>query len=89
MTVKTTLSFTERHHSYLREKVRDGVFATTSAAVAAAVERLIEDEEARETALGAMADDIRARLGTSRDDYRDIDAVFADVERDIAAPDGA
>jgi Arc/MetJ-type ribon-helix-helix transcriptional regulator len=39
MTVKTTLSFTDRHHHFLSEKVGQGVFATQSAAVAAALER--------------------------------------------------
>ena len=38
MSVKTTLSFTERHHGFLLAKVREGVFATQSAAVAAAIE---------------------------------------------------
>ena len=37
MTVKTNLSFTDRHHRYLLEKVCQGVFATRSAAVAAAI----------------------------------------------------
>ena len=32
MTVKTTLSFTDRHHQFLSEKVGQGVFATQSAA---------------------------------------------------------
>jgi len=27
MTAKTTLSFTDRHHQFLSEKVRQGVFA--------------------------------------------------------------
>ena len=34
MTVKTTLSFTDRHHLFLSEKVSEGVYATQSAAVA-------------------------------------------------------
>ena len=28
MTVKTTLSFTDRHHLFLSEKVSEGVYAT-------------------------------------------------------------
>ena len=43
MTVKTTLSFTDRHHQFLSEKVGQGVFATQSAAVAAAQSRLSRD----------------------------------------------
>ena len=55
MNVRTTLSFTERHHAFLLRKVEEGVFASTSAAVAAAVEAMIEAEVARENALEAMA----------------------------------
>ena len=39
MTVKTTLSFTDRHHQFLTDKVGQGVFASQSAAVAAALEQ--------------------------------------------------
>lgn len=77
MTVKTTLSFTERHHGYLRERVGEGVYASTSAAVAAAVERMMEDDLLRDAALGAMADEIRRRARTPRTDYVDADDVFA------------
>ena len=61
MAVKTTLSFTERHHGFLLAKVREGIFATQSAVVAAAVEQMIQDEAEREVALSALADEIRAR----------------------------
>jgi Arc/MetJ-type ribon-helix-helix transcriptional regulator len=43
MTVKTTLSFIDRHHHFLMEKVGQGVFATQSAAVAAALEQMMLD----------------------------------------------
>lgn len=79
MTVKTTLSFTDRHHRFLKEKVGEGVFASTSAAVAAAVERMIEDEAARERALDAMGDEIRRRAATPRDEFLDHDETFAAV----------
>lgn len=52
MTVKTTLSFTDRHHRFLMAKVEEGVFASASSAVASAIEQMIEDEAARATALG-------------------------------------
>ena len=29
MTVKTTLSFTDRHHQYLKDKVGEGIYAST------------------------------------------------------------
>ena len=85
MTVKTTLSFTERHHKFLRDKVGDGVFASQSAAVASALEQMMRDEEERELALQAMAEEIRARLVTPRDDYVARDTAFADARARIAA----
>ena len=53
MTVKTTLSFTDRHHHFLSEKVGEGVFATQSAAVAAALEQMMQDDQERDVALSA------------------------------------
>ena len=46
-----------------------GVFASQSAAVAAALEQMIRDEEERELTLSAMAEEMRARLDTPRADY--------------------
>ncbi|WP_404385052.1 hypothetical protein [Caenispirillum salinarum] len=77
MTVKTTLSFTNRHAEFLKAKVEEGVYASTSAAVAAAVEEMIRDEIEREAALNAMAEEIRARMATPREDYVDVDQAFA------------
>ena len=79
MTVKTTLSFTERHHQFLIDKVGEGVFASQSAAVASALEQMIRDEEERALALRAVADTIRARLDTPREDYVSADETFAKV----------
>lgn len=76
MTVKTTLSFTERHHAYLRERVGQGIYASTSAAVAAAVEQMMEDEAAREAALVAMSGEIRRRMATPAEDYLDHEEAF-------------
>ena len=66
MNVRTTLSFTERHHAFLLRKVEEDVFASASAVVAAAIEGMIEAKIARETALEAMAAEIRARMATPR-----------------------
>lgn len=66
MTVKSTLSFTDRHHRFLTEKVGAGVFALQSALVATALEQMIQDEKEREVALGAFAAEIRTRLQTPR-----------------------
>jgi antitoxin ParD1/3/4 len=77
MTVKTTLSFTDRHHRFLTDKVGEGVFASQSAAVAAAIEQMIRDEEERAIALDAMADEIRARMRTPHSEYVDPEDAFA------------
>ena len=77
MTVKTTLSFTDRHHRFLTDKVGEGVFASQSAAVAAALEQMIRDEEERGIALDAMADEIRARMRTPIAEYVDPEDAFA------------
>ncbi len=77
MTVKTTLSFTDRHHRYLAEKVGQGVFATRSAAVAAAIEQMMQDETERNVALLALAEEIRMRMLTPRCEFVDRDDVFS------------
>ena len=89
MTVKTTLSFTDRHHQFLAEKVGQGVFATQSAAVAAALEQMMQDEEEREIALSALAREIRARMETPRAASIDQDDAFAAACGTIGAARGA
>ncbi len=83
MTVKTTLSFTDRHHLFLLEKVGQGVFATQSAAVAAAVEQMMQDEVEREVAISALAEEIRARLQTPRSEFVDHEQVFSSARAAI------
>lgn len=85
MTVKTTLSFTDRHHRFLARKVAEGVFATTSAAVASAVERMIEDDEAREASLAAMAEEIRARMTTPAAAFVGAEDAFAGARDRLAS----
>ena len=85
MTVKTTLSFTDRHHRFLSEKVGQGVFATQSAAVAAALEQMMQDEEERNVALKALAQEIRARMETPRDAFIDEEDAFAPARASIEA----
>ena len=89
MTVKTTLSFTDRHHQFLAEKVGQGVFATQSAAVAAALEQMMQDEEERNVALQALAQEIRARMETPRAEFIDQDDAFAGARASIEAARGA
>lgn len=81
MSIRTTLSFTERHHGFLQQKVEEGVFASTSAAV----EAMMQDENAREAALGAMAEAIRDRLATPPDEYLPADDVLAGARAAIRA----
>ena len=88
MTVKTTLSFTDRHHDFLRSKVEEGVFATPSAAVAAAVEQLIEDEKQRQNALDAISSTISTRMQTPKTDFVD-GKDFFDSALQKARPDNA
>jgi len=85
MTVKTTLSFTDRHHRFLTEKVGAGVFTSQSALVAAALEQMIQDEEEREVALGAFADEIRSRLQTPRDAFIDGEQAFGRARARLAS----
>lgn len=89
MTVKTTLSFTDRHHHFLSEKVGQGVFATQSAAVAAALEQMMQDEEEREVALSALKQEIRARMETPRATFIEQDDAFASARATIGAARGA
>lgn len=77
MTVKTTLSFTDRHHRFLISKVEEGVFASASSAVASAIEQMIEDEQARAAAMAAMAEEIRTRLAAGPADYIGTEDAFA------------
>lgn len=77
MTIKTTLSFTDRHHRFLSEKVGEGIFATQSAAVASAIEQMMQDDQEREIALSALAEEIHARMQTVRSEYVDDDQAFS------------
>ena len=86
MTIKTTLSFTDRHHRFLSEKVGEGVFATQSAAVASAIEQMMQDDQEREIALSALADEIRARMQTARSEYVDGEQAFSAARAVVEAP---
>jgi len=69
MTVRTTLSFTDRHHKFIMRQVEEGIYASQSAMVADAIETLIQQRDMREAALIAMTDEIRARFATPRDQF--------------------
>ncbi len=85
MTIKTTLSFTDRHHRFLSEKVGEGVFATRSAAVASAIEQMMQDDQEREIALSALAEEIRARMQTVRSEYVDDEQAFSAARAAVEA----
>jgi antitoxin ParD1/3/4 len=85
MTVKTTLSFTDRHHDFLSQKVGQGIFATQSAAVAAALEQMMQDEEERGLALACLTEEIRARMETPRSSFIDAKAAFATARAKLSA----
>ncbi|MDP3960156.1 MAG: hypothetical protein Q8Q26_08895 [Pseudorhodobacter sp.] len=89
MTVKTTLSFTDRHHQFLSEKVGQGVFASQSAAVAAALEQMMQDEQERDVALSALGQEIRARMETPQSAFIDQDSAFAAARATLGAARGA
>lgn len=90
MTVKTTLSFTDRHSAWIARQVEQGIFATQSAAVAAAIESQIREEEEREAmieaTLSGMADEIRRRMETPRSEYLDGETVLAKLRDDLLSP---
>jgi antitoxin ParD1/3/4 len=73
MTVKTAVSFTERHHKYAKKKMEEGVYASVSSLVAQSIERMMQEEEERDAALAAMAETIRARLQTPRSNWVEVD----------------
>ncbi len=85
MTVKTTLSFTDRHHKFMSAKVDDGVFASQSAVVASAIENMMRDEQERDVALAAMAEEVRARMQTARSEYVDGERTFSAARATVAA----
>ncbi len=86
MTVKTAVSFTERHHQYAKRKVQEGACASVSSLVAQGIEKLMQEEEEREAALSGMAAAIRERMATPRSDFVEMgkrDVVFDDIRERI------
>ncbi len=69
MTVKSTVSFTDRHHAYAQAKAKDGQHGSVSSVVASGIERLIQDETERNIALQAMSKAIQARMNTPYEEW--------------------
>ena len=88
MTVKTAVSFTDRHHQYAKKKTEEGVYASVSSLVAQGIERMIQDEEEREIALASMAETIQTRLQTPRSDWitvNDDDPMFEQARQRLSS----
>lgn len=86
MTVKTAVSFTERHHQYAKQKVHEGACASVSGLVAQGIEKLMQEEKEREAALSGMAAAIRERMATPRSDFVEMgesDTVFDEIRERI------
>lgn len=73
MTVKTSVSFTDRHHKFANKKAREGTFTSVSGVVAAGIELVMQDEAEREVALEAMADTIKRRMSLPREEWVGMD----------------
>lgn len=84
MTVKATVSLTERHHAYARQKAKEGKHGSVSSVVAAGLERLMQDEAEREIALGAMHNAIKERMAAPEKDWLDgVDGLFDKARAEI------
>ena len=88
MTVKTAVSFTERHHQFAKRKVQEGSCASVSSLVAQGIEKLIQEDAEREAVLMGMTDAIRSRMNTPRSEFIDMDGndtMFEDIRKRISS----
>jgi antitoxin ParD1/3/4 len=87
MTVKSTVSFTDRHHAFAQNMVKEGSFASVSSVVAQAIDQLMQDENDREAALEAMQQAIAQRLATPKSEWVDVESdLFDKIRNKLAAP---
>ena len=86
MTVKSTVSFTDRHHAYAQKKASEGQHGSVSSVVAAGIERLMQDETEREIALQAMREAIQDRMNTPREAWHEgVDDLFEKARQKLAS----
>ena len=88
MTVKTAVSFTDRHHDYAKKMVDEGVYASVSSVVATGIEQVMRDEAEREAALEAMKETISQRMKTDRSEWIEVnesDQAFANARARLLA----
>ena len=84
MTIKSSVSFTERHHDFALRKSKEGQFGSVSSVVAAGIEQLMQDERERDEALDAMSTAIRDRLATPDKDWKGgVDDLFTEMRRNL------
>lgn len=79
MTIKSTVSFTQRHHDFAKSLVEEGVYASVSSVVAAGIERVMQDKEERALVLEAMKATVERRMNTPREEWlevREADELF-------------
>ncbi|MDM8165264.1 hypothetical protein [Roseovarius sp.] len=85
MTVKTTISLTDRHHAYARRLAEEGRHGSLSSVVAAGLEQMIQDEAERDAALSAMEQAIRDRMTMPDEDWHDgVDDLFEGARTKLA-----
>ena len=89
MTVKSTVSFTDRHHEFAQKKVKEGVYASVSSLVAAGIEQVMKDEAEREVALEAMKEVIKKRMETPREQWIEMETenneIFDKAKKSISS----
>lgn len=84
MTVKSTVSFTDRHHAFAQTKANEGRHGSVSSVVAAGIERLMQDEEERDIALDAMKEAIQTRAETPREAWVEgVDDLFEKARKHL------
>lgn len=87
MTIKTAVSFTERHHQFAKQKVQEGSCASVSSLVAQGIEHLMQEEQEREAVLAGMTEAVRARLQTPRSEFIEMDendTMFDDIRQRLS-----
>ena len=73
MTFKTAVSFTERHHRFAKQKVKESYGDSVNSLTAQGTEKLMQEEEEREAVLARMAEAVQARMQTPRSEFIEMD----------------
>lgn len=84
MTVKTSISFTDRHHHFIKEMVDQGTISSVSSVVALGIEKLMQEEVQKDFMLEGLAETIRSRMETPHPDWvamNESDPLFENVAK--------